>query len=210
MKEPTLRDLEKSLDYIEYLLKNPGKVNLAPFVSVFAEISKDVKNLVKKEDPKFEVNFSKVEKLLSDIAKVLSKEKDTTTEEVLNKILIAIEKNAPEKIGEKIDAMDEVFRGLKPKDSVRFDDDQMKNLMAALTNQGPGIGGGSIAGLADEDGNVISPATNDKIPSNDLYITYNGDGTINTKVWKRAGTSTVIKTLTYNYSGGALISKILS
>jgi len=50
----------------------------------------------------------------------------------------------------------------------------------------------------------------DKIPMNDLYLTWNADGTVATKVWKTAGTSTVIKTLTYNYSGGNLITKILS
>jgi hypothetical protein len=60
-------------------------------------------------------------------------------EKALDKILTAIKENAPEKIGEKIDAMDAVFKGLKPKDSVRFDDTQMKALMSALTNPGGGF-----------------------------------------------------------------------
>jgi hypothetical protein len=60
----------------------------------------------------------------------------------LKLILAAIERNAPEKIGEKIDAMDAVFKGLKPKDSVKFDDNQMKGLMAALTNRGIGLASG--------------------------------------------------------------------
>lgn len=63
----------------------------------------------------------------------------------------------------------------------------------------------------------FNPATEEKqdtiankLPTYDLYLTWNGDGTVATKVWKTAGTSTVIKTLTYNYSGGTLASKILS
>lgn len=53
-------------------------------------------------------------------------------------------------------------------------------------------------------------ASTNKLPTYDLYISYNTDGTVNQKMWKTAGTSTVIKTLMYNYSGGNLISKILS
>ena len=54
----------------------------------------------------------------------------------LDKVLAAIKENKPEKIGEKIDAMDAVFKGLKPKDTTRFDDEQMKGIMAALTHGG--------------------------------------------------------------------------
>lgn len=66
-------------------------------------------------------------------------------------------------------------------------------------------------------GVAVNPATEetlqksaDKIPTYDLYITYNGDGTFNQKIWKEEGTENIVKTLTYNYSGGNLISKILS
>ncbi|HBT75029.1 TPA: hypothetical protein DEB29_03455 [Candidatus Wolfebacteria bacterium] len=62
-------------------------------------------------------------------------------------------------------------------------------------------------GLATED--TLQKAA-DKIPTYDLYISYNEDGTVNQKIWKEEGTETVVKTLTYNYSGGNLISKILS
>ena len=64
-----------------------------------------------------------------------------------------------------------------------------------------------LRGIATEETLV---ATTNKLPTYDLYITYNADNTVNTKVWKVAGTSTVVKTLTYNYSGGNLISKLLS
>lgn len=64
---------------------------------------------------------------------------------------------------------------------------------------------------------VINPATEEtlqattnKLPTYDMYISYNIDGNVNTKVWKLEWTGTVVKTLTYNYSGGNLVSKILS
>ncbi len=53
-------------------------------------------------------------------------------------------------------------------------------------------------------------ATTNKLPTYDLYLTWNSDGTVNTKVWKLAGTGTVVATLTYGYSGGNLVTKILS
>jgi len=69
----------------------------------------------------------------------------STAEGYLKLILTAIERNAPEKIGHKIDAMDAVFKGLKPKDTVKFDDKQMQGLMAALTNKGGmNVGSGEL------------------------------------------------------------------
>ena len=72
-------------------------------------------------------------------------------------------------------------------------------------------------GLVNASQISINPATEetlqslpDKIPKYDMYITRNGDGTVATKVWKIAGTSTVVKTLTYNRSGGYLVSKIIT
>lgn len=69
----------------------------------------------------------------------------------------------------------------------------------------------------DKNGVQLNQATEEtlqkalnKIPTYDLYITYNPDGTIATKVWKQAGTDIVVKTLTYNYTNGDLTSKILS
>ena len=59
-----------------------------------------------------------------------------SVEDILKGILSAVRANAPEKIGEKIDAMDVVFKGLKPKDTTRFDDEQLKGLMAALMHGG--------------------------------------------------------------------------
>jgi len=52
----------------------------------------------------------------------------------LRLIYSAVRENEPEKLGEKFDALDVVFKGLKPKDSVKFDDKQIKGLMGALTN----------------------------------------------------------------------------
>lgn len=56
----------------------------------------------------------------------------------LKAIRILTQENQPEKLGERFDVLDAIFKGLKPKDSVKFDDTQMKGLMAALTNAGNG------------------------------------------------------------------------
>lgn len=64
----------------------------------------------------------------------------SVAEGYLKLILTAIQENSPKDF--PIDAMDAVFKGLKPKDSVKFDDSQMKGLMAALTSS---RGGGSIS-----------------------------------------------------------------
>lgn len=97
-------------------------------------------------DPQFDVivDFAPLKKELvaigADVRKLVGKETAETKniEALLKMILSAVKENAPEKIGEKIDAMDAVFKGLKPRDSVKFDEDQMRNLMGALT------GGSSI------------------------------------------------------------------
>lgn len=97
-------------------------------------------------DPKFDVivDFKPLKEELGKIAKdikaIAGKESAETKsiEALLKLILTAVKENQPEKIGEKLDAMDVVFKGLKPKDSTRFDETQMRALMAALTNRGGG------------------------------------------------------------------------
>jgi hypothetical protein len=106
-------------------------------------------------DTNFEVTVD-LEPLRQDLVviardlKKISAKKDIDPDRIealLKMVLSAIKENAPEKLGEKIDAMDVVFRGLKPKDTVRFDDTQMKGLMAALTNVGQSSGIGTYPGL---------------------------------------------------------------
>lgn len=105
------------------------------------------KAVAKIADPKFDVivDFKPLKEELNKIAKdikaIAGKESVETQsiEALLKLILTAVKDNQPEKIGEKIDAMDAVFKGLKPKDSVRFDDTQMTALMAALTNHSGGF-----------------------------------------------------------------------
>ena len=64
-----------------------------------------------------------------------------STEVLLKLILDSIKENSPKEF--PIDALDVVFKGLKPKDSVKFDDKQMASLMAAMTNRGFATDGGT-------------------------------------------------------------------
>jgi cell division protein ZapA (FtsZ GTPase activity inhibitor) len=88
------------------------------------------------------VDFKPLEASLRSIAADMKKvagKKDADMAKVeagLDRLLVAVQENQPEKMSQSIDALDAVFSGLKPKDSVKFDDKQMKGLMAALTNGG--------------------------------------------------------------------------
>lgn len=100
-------------------------VDLKPLLSELKDIQRSMERIVAKKGPDLSV-----------------------AEGYLKLILSAIQENAPEKIGEKIDAMDAVFKGLKPKDSVKFDEKQMQGLMSALTNgsrNSMAVGGGVLA-----------------------------------------------------------------
>jgi len=95
----------------------------------------------KLSNPQFDVNvdFKPLATSLSSIASDLKKIEGkkgadiSSVEATLKLLLTAVKENAPEKIGEKIDAMDVVFRGLKPSKTTKFDEAQMKGLMGALT-----------------------------------------------------------------------------
>lgn len=111
---------------------------------------------------KFEQADIKVEKTVIDLAPVIKelqaikKKEPVVVKEVqlsvpdngdlLRAILSAVQANKPEVLSTKFDAMDEAFKGLKPKDSVKFDDKQMQGLMAALTG-GRGVGGANKSAL---------------------------------------------------------------
>lgn len=71
------------------------------------------------------------------------------------------------------------------------------------------VSGVRVTELVDQNGELMNSIA-DKIPTYDLYITYNPDGSTNQKIWKKEATTEIVKTLTYNYSGGNLISKIIS
>lgn len=125
-------------------LKDDDKI-VTVLSQVGTRFERAVEKLVKKEFDVL-VDLGPLEKefslITAELRKLNAKEvaeiKTGNVEDLLKAILTSIRENAPEKIGEKIDAMDAVFKGLTPKDSVRFDDTQMKGLMAALTH---GAGG---------------------------------------------------------------------
>lgn len=121
---------------------------------ILKNIAESLKQLVAEETKPEDASMHKemcarLDAIVNAVKEIEFEESETDLEPVLDglsemkmllrAILSAIQNNKPEKLAEKFDAMDAVFKGLKPKDSVRFADDQMKNLMAALTN---GSGGG--------------------------------------------------------------------
>lgn len=101
--------------------------------------------------PEFDVNIdfeplkADLMGMAADLKKIAGKATPETRniEVLLKMILDAVAANKPEMLAEKFDALDVVFKGLKPKDSVRFDDAQMKGLMAAMTNRPMGAAGGT-------------------------------------------------------------------
>lgn len=130
--------LEKRLNGAMALLIKENKRNTDDLRKSLGELKVEP---MKIEFPKAEkVNMKGVEAKLDQLLKKPAVEISFAgVMQELAALRAVVEKNAPEKIGGKIDALDAVFKGLKPKDSVRFDDKQMQGLMAALTN---GIGGG--------------------------------------------------------------------
>lgn len=88
-------------------------------------------------DVDFEPLKADLRGIAADLKKIAGKTTPETRniEALLKMILDAVGANKPEALAEKFDALDVVFQGLKPKDSVRFDDTQMKGLMAAMTNK---------------------------------------------------------------------------
>lgn len=128
------------------------EVSFGPVIEVVRELTDVIEN--KEQDNTEIVELLKETKsLIKNLKLVVPKvdlsgiEKGFAAMEFnLQKIFIAIRENQPEKLAEKFDAMDVVFKGLKPKDSVRFDDTQMTALMAALTNGGGGGGFTTVPG----------------------------------------------------------------
>jgi len=146
MTEKTLIKIMKdALQYLEKRLK---------FSDVVTAVEKNTK-VLEKIKPAEAVDLTPLLKKLDTLKPIPPKERPVVSLDVvqaqLGAILEAIQRNEPERIGEKIDALDAVFKGLKPKESVRFDDTQMKGLMAALTG-GRGI---TTVGDVDEDANPL-------------------------------------------------------
>ena len=132
-------------------------------------------------------------------------EKAPDNGEVLLAILQAIKTNKPEELAEKFDLIDATFKGLKPKETTKFDDTQMKGLMAALTNRGVATSGGMTK---EESTELTERLVGFDIPKHDyLALTYvsggNGDGEIETVTYKTdgaGGTTVAVLTLGYDAS----------
>lgn len=131
-------------DALEYLEK---RIKVSDVVSALEKNTEAVVRVGEKIKPVPAVDLTPVLAKLDKLVPKEVKERPVVSLDVvqaqLSAILTAIEGNKPEMIGPKIDALDAVFSGLKPKESVKFDDVQMKGLMAALTGS---RGFGSNAG----------------------------------------------------------------
>lgn len=102
-----------------------------------------------------------VNKLSSEVTTILGRDTSLNLEPLLNEIKavrMTLNENKPKDF--PIDALDVVFKGLKPKESVRFDDTQMKGLMAALTNRGTSVSGDVMAARSASVFNVAMAAAN--------------------------------------------------
>lgn len=145
-----LKDIEKKED-----------AGVAKAISVQTSTLRDVfgrfsKSLDEIKNPQIDVavNTLELEKAVRGIGKF--EKTDLKNVEVLLKMIFdAVASNKPEALAEKFDALDAVFKGLKPKDSVKFDDAQMKGLMAALTNRQIGTAGGTKSATAWQVNTVI-------------------------------------------------------
>lgn len=135
LQSRTLTTMAAQFDAATKRMTNPEfdvQVDLDPLLGELREMAKVLRELVAKEGPETE-----------------------TSNRLLMMILEAVKSNQPEKLGKKFDALDVVFKGLKPKESTKFDDAQMKGLMAALTgSRGVSPGGGVLAARSAELYNV--------------------------------------------------------
>ena len=127
----------KALNTSTAAYKEGTDKQVSSFQAIGVRLEKSLGSL---KNLKADVDLSVLEKQLSGISKDMAKlaAKDnvdmTDVESTLRLIYSAVRENEPERLGEKFDALDVVFKGLKPKDSVKFDDTQIKGLMGALTN----------------------------------------------------------------------------
>lgn len=176
--------ISDKIDELKYTIENisllfRGKEDTVQKVDSTPKIEEVVAQLValnnKKEEPlDISALESSLESLESYFKTLLKKEPVSLAqvEKILKDVIAAIKANKPEAIGEKIDALGVI---LKPRETVRFDEVQMKALMSALTNVGGG-GGGSLFNVA---GNLINPATEDTLQA---VLAASGGGSYETRI----------------------------
>lgn len=221
----------------EVTVKNiaDAKADLTEVVSILKDIfNKKEKDIKFPEQKEVKFDTKPIIKALEKIEKCIQKYErheciDYTA--ILNKVVTILEKP-----NEKTDlsSIEKVLDSIAKTDDISVIADWLKTIAEKKYPEFPdfprdkdgipyfnptrvGSGGSGNSTTTNISGEAINPATeetlqktSDKLPTSDCYYTWNSDGTVATKVWKIAGTSTVIKTLTYSYSGGNLTSKILS
>lgn len=204
---------EKDIEDISNFIEQSGK-NIKITNDVTGFVEKVIEKINIESNPDLTPLLKSLEKIHSKLSEKLTGEKENEID--YTEILTEIKKAIPH--GKENPLIQDISDTLN--DFVaRFDKLLTENNRLRVEVDRIGGGGGGVLpkGVLNASNVQINPATEEtlqsvagKIPTYDEYRTYNGDGTVNTKVWKIAGTSTVVKTLTYNYSGGNLVSKTLS
>lgn len=157
--------VSKPIDRLTGILEKNSDAQSRSMAKLGAQFEAATKRM---EKPTFDVNVD-IDPLLAELrdiqaamVKVAGKKGPdlSVAEGYLKMILGAIKENSPKDF--PIDAMDAVFGKLKPKDSVKFDDTQMKGLMAALTNSGNSMAvGGGVLAARNVDVDNVTMATAD-------------------------------------------------
>lgn len=178
--------ISDKIDELKYTIENisllfRGKEETVQKVDATPKIEEVIAQLValnSKEEEPLDITAleTSLESLESYFKTLLKKEPVSLAqvEKILKEVIVAIKANKPESIGEKIDALGVI---LKPRETVRFDEVQMKALMSALTNVGGGGGGGGS--LFNVAGNLINPATEDTLQS---ILAASGGGAYETRI----------------------------
>ena len=110
------------------------KEQTGAFRIIFENFNKSLKKI---ENPKVDVTIemAPVQKRLDDIVALMKKQKElsiTPLYEELRAIRQILKQNEPEKLGKRFDVLDQIFKGLKPKETVKFDDAQIQALIGAM------------------------------------------------------------------------------
>jgi len=110
---------------------------------VFNDFNKTMKKI---ENPQIDVtmDLGEVQKQVNGIYNLMKETESkklslTPLYDELRAIRQLLKQNQPEKLGDRFDALDEVFKGLKPRKTVKFDDAQINALIAAMSHNGGGF-----------------------------------------------------------------------
>lgn len=161
---------------------------------LFTEFSLGLKKM---ENPEFSVvvQMEPIQERMDSLLELMKKQKELSLTPLYNELhamRLIMQENKPEKLGEKFDALDAVFKGINERDKqpAVFSDSQIGALLAAITNIGGGGGFATNGGvksatrylidtvtltLADEEyeytfpANTVSWTMKQRVPGNGLF-----------------------------------------